>query len=93
MRDKLIDLLDGFISYEYNIEELVDTLIANGVTVQALDGCNFCQKFDFAGVRAEVEEYGAYIALAICNTKFSAEERFKFCPMCGRILPQPPKGE
>ena len=73
--------------------KLIDYLIANGVTVQELDGCGFCQKFDFAGARAEVNKYGAHISLAICNTKFPNEERFKFCPMCGRRLPQPPKGE
>lgn len=72
---------------------IADHLIANGVTVQELDGCEFCQKFDFAGARAEVNKYGAHINLAICNTKFPDEERFKFCPMCGSRLPQPPKGE
>ena len=72
---------------------LAENLIANGVTLQELDGCDFCQKFDFAGARAEVNKYGAHISLAICNTKFPYEERFKFCPMCGRRLPQPPKGE
>ena len=73
--------------------KLIDYLIANGVTVQELNGCDFCQKFDFAGARAEVNKYGAHISLAICNTKFPDEERFNFCPMCGRKLPKPPKGE
>ena len=74
---------------KYKLENLEKT----SVTVQELDGCGFCQKFDFAGARAEVNKYGAHISLAICNTKFPDEERFKFCPMCGRRLPQPPKGE
>ena len=65
----------------------------SGVTVQELDSCDFCKKFDFAGARAEVNKYGAYISLAICNTKFPDDERFKFCPVCGRRLPQPPKAE
>jgi hypothetical protein len=72
---------------------VVDFLMANGVTVQELDGCDFCKNFDFAGARAEVNKYGAHISLAICNTKSPDEERFKFCPMCGRRLSQPPKGE
>ena len=72
---------------------VVDFMMANGVTVQELDGCDFCKKFDFAGARAEVNKYGAHISIAICNTKFPDDERFKFCPVCGRRLPQPPKGE
>lgn len=74
-------------------EYFADYLIAHGVTVQESDGCDFCKKFDFAGARAEADKYGAHISLAICNTKFPDEEQFKFCPTCGRKLPQPPKGE
>ena len=35
VREKLVELFDDFISYEYNTEELVDDLIAHGVTVQS----------------------------------------------------------
>ena len=106
MRERLIELLTTYDrTYDCDLcpkdkhgkscgnECLADYLLANGVTLQELDGCGFCQKFDFAGARAEVNKYGAHISLAICNTKFPDEERFKFCPMCGRRLPQPPKGE
>ncbi len=34
VREKLVELLDDFVSYEYNTEELVDELIDHGVTVQ-----------------------------------------------------------
>lgn len=78
---------------DFHINMFVTDLLAHGVTVQELDGCDFCKKFDFAGARAEVNKYGAHISLAICNTKFPNDERFNFCPMCGRRLPQPPKGE
>ena len=96
VREKLMELLNASpdIRMPYTPTEIVaDRLIAHGVTVQELDGCDFCKKFDFAGARAEVDKYGAHISLAICNTKIPDEERFKFCPMCGRRLPQPPKGE
>lgn len=93
VREKLVELLCKMISPTITVGEQADFLIANGVTVQELDGCDFCQKFDFARARAEINKYGAHISLAICNTKFPDEERFKFCPMCGRRLPQPPKGE
>ena len=94
VREKLVELIESARYWGSNTsEEIADNLIAHGVTAQELDGCEFCQKFDFAGARAEVNKYGAHISLAICNTKFPDEERFKFCPMCGRKLPQPPKGE
>ena len=99
VREKLVELLNNSFAEQYEKRGLLTAphtaadLIAYGVTVQEVDGCDFCQKFDFAGARAEVNKYGAHISLAICNTKFPNEERFKFCPMCGRRLPQPPKGE
>lgn len=95
VREKLVELLDTNCGYVDDVEAevLADYLISNGLTVQELDGCDFCKKFDFAGARAEVNKYGAHISVAIFNTKFPYEEQFKFCPMCGRKLPQPPKGE
>ena len=93
-KEKIVELLDIIIQPgQKTIGDIADHLIANGVTVQELDGCDFCKKFDFAGARAEVNKYGAHISIAICNTKFPDDERFKFCPVCGRRLPQPPKGE
>ena len=99
VREQLVALL-GRCAVEESItiepvaeSRLVDFLVNHGVTVQELDGCDFCKKFDFAGARAEVNKYGAHISLVICNTKLHDEEQFKFCPMCGRRLPQPPKGE
>jgi hypothetical protein len=32
--EKLVELIEDFVSYEYNTEELVDELTAHGVTVQ-----------------------------------------------------------
>ena len=96
VREKLVEILrKPIFPHELvdPIEAVADYLLDSGVTVQELDGCDFCKKFDFAGARAEVDKYGAHISLAICNTKFPDEEQFKFCPMCGRKLPQPPKGE
>ena len=102
VREKLEELLCNTMKYGcgahctyphcFRVRNTADHLISHGVTVQELDGCGFCKKFDFAGARAEINKYGAHISLAICNTKFPDEERFKFCPMCGRRLPQPPKG-
>ena len=103
VKEKLVELIkDGIRKglrakgddrLDYSFEDVADHLINNGVTVHEFDGCDFCQKFDFAGARAEVNKYGAHISLAIYNTKFPNDEQFKFCPMCGRRLPQPTKGE
>lgn len=100
VKEKLTELLDdmqrsgtGYFGSAIENKKIADYLITHDVTIQESDGCDFCKKFDFAGARAEVNKYGAYISLAICNTKFSDDERFKFCPMCGRRLPRPPKGE
>ena len=91
--EKLIDVLKENFYDEYEFEEIAENMIANGITVQELGGCDFCQKFDFAGARAEVNKYGAHICLATCNTKFSNDEQFKFCPVCGLKLAKQPKGD
>ena len=45
--EKLIDVLKQNFYDEYEFEEIAKSMIANGVTVQELDNCDFCQKFDF----------------------------------------------
>lgn len=51
--------------------------------------CEFCDNFDFSKARTRVDEDGAIIELALCNTKFKPEEQFNFCPVCGKDLSQP----
>ena len=66
------------------VSKLAQHLIANGVTVQEWDGCEYCnglpfsQMEDFTMPNAFKKDYDI---VTIC-----------FCPMCGRRLPQPPKG-
>jgi hypothetical protein len=74
---------------------LAEYLIANGVTVQELDGCEYCKE-DNEGYR---KMFGAF---AIANPFHGSEwlittghckpRQICFCPMCGRRLPKPPKG-
>lgn len=45
--EKLIDVLKQNFYDEYEFEEIAKSMIANGVTIQELDSCDFCQKFDF----------------------------------------------
>ena len=109
VREKLVELLNGIIdggfkwhSYSYesgeqlNNDEIASHLIANGATVQELDGCEYCKE-DKEGYR---KMFGAF---SITNPFHGSEwlittghckpRQICFCPMCGRRLPQPPKGE
>ena len=81
--------------------KLIDYLIANGVTVQELEGCKHC-KGEFigenhivtlendCGIDSIVEDEFLY---NFCNCGTKSVVKINFCPMCGRRLPQPPKGE
>ena len=51
-----------------------------------MNKCKFCKTYDFAIARTRVDEDGAVIETALCNTKFPKEEQFNFCPVCGRDL-------
>ena len=51
VREKLVELLDRFVYDDwYSNGDIAEKLIANGVTVQALDGCKYCEEYeDLAG--------------------------------------------
>lgn len=47
VRDKLIELLLGkSIDTVEDVEYVVDYLIANGVVMQKLDGCEYCEEYE-----------------------------------------------
>ena len=78
------------------IKDIASHLIANGVTVQELDGCEYCKE-DREGYR---KMFGAFSITNpfhgnewLINTGHCKPRQIYFCPMCGRKLPQPPKGE
>ena len=82
---------------QYITNEIVSAhLVSHGVTVQELDGCEYCKE-DNEGFR---RMFGAFSlenpfhgkTWKICAGKCKPMEIY-FCPMCGRKLPQPPKGE
>lgn len=73
-----------------------DYLIAHGVTVQELDGCEYCKE-DSEGFR---RMFGAFSLVNPFHGKTwqihagkCKPREINFCPMCGRRLPQPPKRE
>ena len=107
VREKLIDLIldakrtdpetGSFTEY------LADCLINNGVTVQELDSCKYCKEYEdlpehfidgkpigrVFDTCIQPNENGLWHIEVPCG----ADIGIRFCPMCGRRLPQPPKGE
>lgn len=75
---------------------VVRSAIANGVTVQELEGCEYCKedgegfrKFNGAFWLARPFHGGEwFIRASNCKPR-----QIYFCPMCGRKLSEPPKGE
>ena len=97
VREKLVELIrQADHSGKWMYEQLTDHLIANGVTVQELDGCEYCKE-DNEGYRKMIGAFsitnpfhGNVWNIETCHCK---PRQIYFCPMCGRKLPQPPKGE
>ena len=97
VREKLVELLDLFVYDDwYSNGDIAEKLIANGVTVQEMDGCEYCNE----GSEGYREMLGAFSItnpfhgsvwnIETCHCK---PRQIYFCPMCGRKLLQPPKGE
>ena len=103
VREKLVELLQDannpvwkWFPNNATMAQLADYLINSGVTVQELDGCEYCNE-DGDGYRKMI---GAF---SITNpfhgnvwnleTRNCKPRQIFFCPMCGRRLHQPPKGE
>lgn len=80
--------LCGYLTALREVEKIVngesDSIVRE--QEQREQGCEFCQRFDFTSARIEVNKYGAHICLATAGTVFATNERFNFCPMCGRKL-------
>ena len=85
VREKLVELLAdaGVGKIERNF--LADQLIANGVTVQEQDGCEYCNGLPFS----QMEDF----TMPNASKKDYDIVTIRYCPICGRRLPQPPKGE
>lgn len=87
-RKKLIELL---MQKGFGVEGATiaaDHLIANGVTVQKFDGCLRCK---------DTSEMTVCISNKLVDGVktgwLGGNLPAKYCPFCGRRLPQPPKGE
>ena len=108
VRKKLAELLTEFYGcdpmyYDVDAFAIAQQLITNGVTVQALDGCEYCKEYEdlpehFVSGKPvgrvfdtciQTDENGRWHI----EVPSGADIGIKFCPMCGRKLPHPPKGE
>jgi hypothetical protein len=98
VREKLVELLFkcGIVGSYSDIERIAKWLIKDGVTVQEFGGCEYCKE-DSEGCR---KMFGAFSITNpfhgkewFINTGHCKPRQICFCPMCGRRLPQPPKGE
>ena len=101
VREKLVELLSN--SPYLDTIKVADYLIANGVTVQELDGCEYCKEYEdlpehFVSGKPvgrvfdtciQTDENGRWHL----EVPSGADIGIKFCPVCGRKLPQPLKGE
>lgn len=88
---------------DYSFEDVADHLISHGVTVQELDGCKYCKEYgDLPEHFIDGEPVGRVFDTCIqpnenglwhLEVPFGADIGIRFCPICGRELPKPPKGE
>lgn len=95
VREKLVELIVWiedqmtraypYTTDQFRIETTVDHLIANGVTVQEQDGCEYCNGLPFS----QMEDF----TMPNASKKDYDIVTIRYCPICGRRLPQPPKGE
>ena len=106
VREKLVELFyDNNVICDQKIEGLADDvmdIIANGIKVQELDGCKYCKEYEdlpehfidggpvgrVFDTCIQPNENGLWHLEVPCG----ADVGIRFCPMCGRELPQP-KGE
>ena len=82
---------------------IADFLIAHGVTVQELDGCKYCKEYeDLPEHFIDGKPVGRVFDTCIQRNEnglwhlevpCGADIGIRFCPMCGRELAAPPKGE
>lgn len=98
-----LDTIKGYKGNDCTFEQGADWLIANGVTVQELAGCKYCKEYeDLPEHFIEGKPIGRVFDTCIqpnesglwhIEVPCGADIGIRFCPMCGRRLPQPPKGE
>ena len=82
--EKLVELLCEAQHIVTNTNK-AEYLVEHGVTVQEHDGCEYCNGLPFS----QMEDF----TMPNAYKKDYDIVTIRYCPMCGRKLPQPPKGE
>ena len=101
VREKLVELCEDLETLPCcdTYEGQAEYLISNGVTVQELDGCKYCKEYEdlpehfidgkpigrVFDTCIQPNENGLWHIEVPCG----ADIGIRFCPMCGRRLPQP----
>ena len=103
VREKLIELLAPTSLEFEEAEYLADYLVKNGVMMQELDGCKYCKEYeDLPEHFIDGKPVGRVFDTCIqtdengrwhLEVPSGADIGIKFCPMCGRKLPQPSERE
>ena len=106
VREKLIEILrKPIFPHELAdpIEAVADYLLDSGVTMQELDGCKYCKEYeDLPEHFIDSKPVGRVFDTCIqpnenglwhLEVPCGADMGIRFCPMCGRELPQLSKGE
>ena len=99
VREKLVELIESARYWGSNTsEEIAGTLLENGVTVQELDGCKYCKEYeDLPEHFIDSNPVGRVFDTCIqpnenglwhLEVPSGADIGIKFCPMCGRKLPE-----
>ena len=113
VKEKMVELLReapynvfdnklGGMLFDSCLALIADYLIANGVTVQDLDGCKYCEEHEdlpehFIDGKPVGKVFDTCIqpnenGLWHLEVPCGADIGIRFCPMCGRRLPQSQKG-
>ena len=105
VREKLVELCEDLETLPCcdTYEGQAEYLISHGVMVQELDGCKYCKEYEdlpehfidgkpigrVFDTCIQPNENGLWHIEVPCG----ADIGIRFCPICGRRLPHPPKGE
>ena len=108
VREKLVELLTEFYGcdpmyYDVDALAIAQHLITHGVTIQELNGCKYCKEYeDLPEHFIDSKPVGRVFDTCIqtdengrwhLEVPSGADIGIKFCPVCGREFPKPPKGE
>ena len=108
VKEKLVELLTEFYGcdpmyYDVDALAIAQHLVAHGVTVQELDGCKYCKEYeDLPEHFIDSKPVGRVFDTCIQRNEnglwhlevpYGVDIGIRFCPMCGRELLRPQKGE